>query len=111
MARLEKFQWAGQLGVLLIRKAQAAYGSMMWEEARVYDKIKKEILYRLDINPETYRQVFRARKPWEVKEPWALLHHLADLASKWLKPVKSSKSEIHEKILLEQFLNDLDEET
>lgn len=62
-AGLEKSQWAGHLRVLLIGKAQVAYGSMMREEARDYAKIKKEILYRLDINPETYRQAFRAQKP------------------------------------------------
>lgn len=61
-AGLEKSKRAGQLQVLLIGKAQAAYGSMMRQEARDYDKVKKEILCRLDINPETYHQAFRALK-------------------------------------------------
>ncbi|KYO39151.1 hypothetical protein Y1Q_0004800 [Alligator mississippiensis] len=111
VARLEKSRWDGQLGVLSIGKAQAVYGSMTWEEARDYEKVKKEILYQLDINPETYRQAFRSRKQWEAKEQWALLQWMADLASKWLEPVESFKSEICDKILLEQFLNDLEEET
>uniref|UniRef100_A0A7M4F3S7 SCAN box domain-containing protein n=1 Tax=Crocodylus porosus TaxID=8502 RepID=A0A7M4F3S7_CROPO len=72
---------------------------------------RKEILHRLDINPETYHQAFRAWKQWETKEPQALLQQLANLASKWLRPLESSKREICDKILLEQFLYDLDEET
>lgn len=62
VARLEKSQWAGNLGVLLIWKTQAADGYMPWEEARYYDKVTKEILYSLDINPKTYCQAFRAWK-------------------------------------------------
>ncbi|KYO45385.1 hypothetical protein Y1Q_0015060 [Alligator mississippiensis] len=84
-ARLEKSRWAGQLGILLIGKAQAAYGFMMQDEARDYEKVKKEILYQLDINPETYQQALRARKQREAKEPRALLQRLADLAAKWLR--------------------------
>lgn len=43
---------------------------MTWDEAMDYEKVKKEILYRLDINPEIYWQ---ARKQREKKEPQALL--------------------------------------
>ncbi|KYO27709.1 hypothetical protein Y1Q_0005266 [Alligator mississippiensis] len=80
---------------------------MSREEARNYDKVKKEILYRLDIHPETYHQAFRAWKPREAREPHALWQCLADLVTKWLKPGESSKGEICDKILLD----DLDEET
>ncbi|KYO26823.1 hypothetical protein Y1Q_0019269 [Alligator mississippiensis] len=108
---LEKAHWEGQLGVLLIGKAQAAYGAMMQEEAMNYNKVKREILYRLDINPETYWQAFKAKKKKEERDPRTLSQHLADLVTKCLKPAESSKTDIYDKILLEQFLADLDEET
>lgn len=107
VAGLEKSWWVRNLRVLLIGKAQVAYESMSREEARNYDKVKKEILYRLDIHPETYHQAFRAWKPREAREPHALWQCLADLVTKWLKPGESSKGEICDKILLD----DLDEET
>lgn len=56
-----------------------------------YDKVKKEIICQLDINPEMYRQVFRAKRKREEKELRALLQQLADLATKWLKPAESSE--------------------
>lgn len=72
---LDHSWWAGQLGVLLIGKAQVAYQAMPWGEAMDYDKVKKEITYRLDINPERYQQAFHMKKK-EDKSPQILLQHL-----------------------------------
>lgn len=68
-ASLDQSRWAGQLGFLLIGRAQAAYWAMPWGEAVDYDTVKKEIMYRLDINPERYHQSFRMKKQTEYKTP------------------------------------------
>uniref|UniRef100_A0A7M4EWJ0 SCAN box domain-containing protein n=1 Tax=Crocodylus porosus TaxID=8502 RepID=A0A7M4EWJ0_CROPO len=85
-------------------------GAMTQDEALNHDKMKREILYWLDISPETYRQAFQAKKKQEEKALRALLQRLSDLVTKWLKPADSLKGEICTKILLEQFLVDLHEE-
>lgn len=78
-------------------------------EASDYDKVKKEILYRLDLNPETYHKPFRQnKKRKEDKSPRILLQRLSGLLKKWLRPQELSKVEICDQILLEQFLLDLD---
>lgn len=50
--------WVGQLGVLLTGQVQGAYWAMSCGEELDYDKVKKEILYQLGINPERYCQTF-----------------------------------------------------
>lgn len=97
-AGVDRSWWAGQLGVLLIGKGQEAYQAMPRGEAlpsiSSYAKVKKEIMYRLDINSERYRQGFCMRKKKEDKSPWILLQHLADLLEKWLKPLEVSKVDL-----------------
>uniref|UniRef100_A0A7M4F1R7 SCAN box domain-containing protein n=1 Tax=Crocodylus porosus TaxID=8502 RepID=A0A7M4F1R7_CROPO len=102
---------AGQLGVLLIGRAQGTYRARPQSEAVNYDKVKKEIMYHLNINPERYRQAFRMKKQSEDKSPWILLQVLADLFDKWLRPQEVSKVDLCDQILLEQFLMDLDHGT
>uniref|UniRef100_A0A7M4EX56 SCAN box domain-containing protein n=1 Tax=Crocodylus porosus TaxID=8502 RepID=A0A7M4EX56_CROPO len=75
--------------------SQPAYTATMQDESMDHDKVKREILYQLHINPETYLQAFRAKKKREEKDPRALF----------------SKTDICNKILLEQFLTNLNEET
>uniref|UniRef100_A0A7M4F0H6 SCAN box domain-containing protein n=1 Tax=Crocodylus porosus TaxID=8502 RepID=A0A7M4F0H6_CROPO len=70
-----------------------------------------EILRRLDIMPERQRQAFRAKKSVEVRTPRILWQALADLLSKWLRPENTSKEQIVDLVLMEQFINDLEEET
>uniref|UniRef100_A0A7M4F098 SCAN box domain-containing protein n=1 Tax=Crocodylus porosus TaxID=8502 RepID=A0A7M4F098_CROPO len=75
------------------------------------DWLKGEILRRLDITPERQRQAFRAKKPAEVRTPHILWQTLADLLGKWLRPESTSKEQIFDLVLMEQFINDLEEET
>uniref|UniRef100_A0A7M4EAY2 SCAN box domain-containing protein n=1 Tax=Crocodylus porosus TaxID=8502 RepID=A0A7M4EAY2_CROPO len=103
--------WANNLGVLLIGRAQAAYRVMARSEATDYNKVKKEILCCLNINPENYQQTFHMKKKKEEKSLRILLQQLPDLLEKWLKPQKVSKVELCNQILLEQFLTDLKENT
>uniref|UniRef100_A0A7M4EJD3 SCAN box domain-containing protein n=1 Tax=Crocodylus porosus TaxID=8502 RepID=A0A7M4EJD3_CROPO len=70
-----------------------------------------EILLRLDITPERRRQAFREREASEVRSPRILWQTLADLLARWLRPEVASKEQIVDQILMEQFINDLEEET
>uniref|UniRef100_A0A7M4EXK3 SCAN box domain-containing protein n=1 Tax=Crocodylus porosus TaxID=8502 RepID=A0A7M4EXK3_CROPO len=81
-----------------------------WEMTN-YDKVKEKILRRLDITAERQRQAFRAKKPAEVRSPRILWQTLADLLSKWLRPESTSKEQILDLVLMEQFIDDLEEET
>uniref|UniRef100_A0A7M4E0L9 SCAN box domain-containing protein n=1 Tax=Crocodylus porosus TaxID=8502 RepID=A0A7M4E0L9_CROPO len=90
---------------------RAAYRAMSQGDALDYDKVKAEILRRPDITPERHRQVFRREKTGEARTPRILWQHLADELNKWLRPEWTSKEEICDKILLEQFISALDEDT
>ncbi|KYO45954.1 hypothetical protein Y1Q_0021562 [Alligator mississippiensis] len=57
-SRLDRSHWEGHLGVLRIGQAQAAYCAMSQVDALDYNKVKKEILYHLHINPKKYQQSF-----------------------------------------------------
>uniref|UniRef100_A0A7M4E5V7 SCAN box domain-containing protein n=1 Tax=Crocodylus porosus TaxID=8502 RepID=A0A7M4E5V7_CROPO len=76
-----------------------------------YDKVKSEILRRLDITPERHHQAFRREKSGEARAPRILWQHLADELDKWLRPESASKEEICGQVLMEQFMSDLDEDT
>ncbi|KYO22472.1 hypothetical protein Y1Q_0003039 [Alligator mississippiensis] len=111
MTGLDKGYWASQLGALVVGKAQAAYRALPRYEARDYDIVKVAILYQLEINPEHYRHLFWAKKGAEEKQPWLLLQLLRDLFSKWVNLVSCDCNALADQIVLEQFLNDLEEWT
>lgn len=75
-----------------------------------YDKVKKEILYQLDITPEKHQPMFWIRKK-EDRSPRVLLQNLADIMERWLKLTITSKEKICDQIHLERFLSDLEENT
>uniref|UniRef100_A0A7M4EMU8 CCHC-type domain-containing protein n=1 Tax=Crocodylus porosus TaxID=8502 RepID=A0A7M4EMU8_CROPO len=60
--------------------------------------------------PAAHRQAFRARKAGEKKSPRALWQCLADLLNKWPRPELLSREQVCDQIL-EQFINDLKEDT
>ena len=64
---IEKEQWSFKLAPYLTGRAWQAYAALEAEVAKDYERLKAEILWRYDINEETYRQQFRAasRKPEE----------------------------------------------
>ena len=57
---VKRERWAFKLAPQLAGKAQRAYAAMGTEDASDYDKLKKAILRRYDINEESYRQRFRS---------------------------------------------------
>ncbi|KYO34788.1 hypothetical protein Y1Q_0010529 [Alligator mississippiensis] len=111
MTGLDKGYWASQLGALIVSKAQATYQALPQDEAHNYDWVKTAILYCLEINPKHYRWLFRAKKGLEEKQPQPLLRLLRNLFNKWLSPASCDQDALADQILLEQFINDLEERT
>ncbi|KYO37812.1 hypothetical protein Y1Q_0004671 [Alligator mississippiensis] len=111
MTGLPQDYWASQLGALVVGAAQAAYRAIPREEARDYEQVKQAILYRLEISPDHYRRLFRARKGPDERRPRVLLQLLRDLLNKWVNPVGSDHEDLADQVILEQFQNDLEERT
>ena len=102
--RVEETRWAAKLAPQLSGRAQQAYAAMTPDEAMVYAKVKKAILSRYDISPETYRQRFRAAKR-NGSEPYIeLAPRMADLFRKWTADCDTVEA-ITEKLLIEQLLS------
>jgi len=59
---VKRERWAFKLAPQLVGKAQQAYAAMSADDAADYDKLKKAILRRYDINEESYRQRFRSHR-------------------------------------------------
>ncbi|KAL2098445.1 hypothetical protein ACEWY4_007652 [Coilia grayii] len=96
--------WALYLVPLLTGKARAAYVAMDIRDAQDYDKVKRAILSKFEIDSETYRQRFRSRQVLEGETPRDLQARLRDLFEKWFCPHERSKEKVAELIILEQFL-------
>ncbi|KYO40877.1 hypothetical protein Y1Q_0004202 [Alligator mississippiensis] len=108
---LDKVFWAGQLGALVVGKAQAAYQAMPRDEVQDYDAVKTVMLYRLEINPEHYQHKFWAMKGAEERSPDLLLQLLRDLFGKWINLAMYDREAVVDQIILEQFLDDLEGRT
>ncbi|KYO45462.1 hypothetical protein Y1Q_0015123 [Alligator mississippiensis] len=111
MTGIPQDYWASQLGALVVGEAQAAYRAFLRDEARNYERVKQAILYRLEISPDHYRCLFRARKGPDKRRPRVLLQLLWDLLDKWVNPMGSNREDLADQIVLEQFQNDLEERT
>ena len=96
--------WALQLVPLLTGKARAAYLAMDLEEAMQFHLVKAAILQKFEINPETYRDRFRASRVETGETPKELQTRLKELYDKWMNPRQKSKEEIGDAIVMEQFL-------
>ncbi|KYO35060.1 hypothetical protein Y1Q_0000962 [Alligator mississippiensis] len=111
MTGLDKGYWASQLRALVVNKAQAACRALPQDEAHNYDWVKTTILYQLKINLEHYRRLYWAKKGPEENQPRLLLQLLWDLLNKWLSPTSCDRDTLADEIMLEQFMNDLEEHT
>ncbi|KYO46043.1 hypothetical protein Y1Q_0021625 [Alligator mississippiensis] len=111
MTSLPQEHWASQLGALVVGVAQAAYRAIPREEARDYEWVKQAILYQLELSPDYYRHLFRAKKRPDERRPRVLLQLLRDLLDKWVSPVGSDHQDLADQVILEQFQIDLDERT
>ena len=103
---LDRSLWVVHLAPQLAGRAQQAYAALPSDRASDYDEVKKAILRRYDISPETYRQRFRAARRKEQEAYAELATRLQDLAAKWLSECDSVEA-VLEKVVLEQFLDTL----
>uniref|UniRef100_A0A673ICM5 CCHC-type domain-containing protein n=1 Tax=Sinocyclocheilus rhinocerous TaxID=307959 RepID=A0A673ICM5_9TELE len=100
-----RLDWVLHLLPLLTGKARAAYVAMEPDNSLNYDCVKQVILDKFEINPENFRQRFRADET--LRE---LYVRLKDLYEKWMVPSRRTKQEIGDQIVLEQFLKELNPE-
>ena len=93
--------WAMQLAGLLTGKALAAYAAMVSTEALEYEKVKRAVLHRYDVNEETHRLRFRQeqKRPEESYRAWVC--RSTDHFDKWMKDQEMSLREV---IIMEQVL-------
>ena len=96
--------WAVHLIPLLTGKARSAFVAMDPDDTMNYDRLKEAVLRKYEINAETYRQQFRALEISPTETPRELYVRLKDLFCKWVKFEMSSKEELMETLVLEQYL-------
>lgn len=81
------------------------------EEASDYQAVKKAVLCRFEIAEEFYHQQCQARKKAEECWPRLLAQTLRNALEWWIQPAGKTVAEVLDLFTLEQFLEDLDEET
>lgn len=96
--------WAIRLIPLLTGKARSAFVAMNPSQTQDYDQLKQAILKKYEISTETYRLRFRSLNTPMHESPQELYTRLKDLFCKWVQFTKSSKDNIMEAIVLEQYL-------
>ena len=101
---VDESRWAIKLAPQLTGRAQQAYAAMSSTDAGAYQKVKKAIFRRYDINEETYRQRFRTARLKEGEAYTELATRLEDLAKKWTADCDTVHAVI-EKVVVEQLLN------
>ncbi len=97
---IKQDKWSFKLAPQLIGKAQQAYAALTTEEAADYEKLKKAILIRYDINEESYRKQFRTAKKAANRE---LKARLDNLAAKW----RATAADVRDKVVMEQLIDTL----
>ncbi|XP_063074189.1 uncharacterized protein LOC134464773 [Engraulis encrasicolus] len=96
--------WAIHLIPLLTGKARSAFVAMNPNDTTDYDRLKEAVLKKYEINAETYRHQFRALETSTSETPQELYVRLKDLFCKWTDYEKSSKENLMETLVLEQYL-------
>lgn len=103
-------EWALRLAPLLTGKARSAYVAMDMDDSMNYDKVKRAVLQKFEINTETFRVKFRSCEMGEEESPKELQVRLKELYNKWMEPKTKTKEQIGDTIILEQFLRILNPE-
>ncbi|GAA6074679.1 uncharacterized protein LOC124389371, partial [Tachysurus ichikawai] len=97
-------EWSYQLVPLLTGQALEAYLAMDEDQAAVYSELKKALLEKFNVSPETYRQRFRATTTLVGETPSETYNRLRHLYRRWVRLELYTKEEIGEMVILEQFL-------
>lgn len=84
--------------------ALAALKALNKVEAADYETLKWVILNRYEITPETYRHWLRAPRLPKGARPHAIVTHLKDAATRWLRPTTDDGHRVIELLVIEQLL-------
>ena len=106
---IDEARWAFLLAPKLSGRAQQAYMAVDTTDAGDYRAIKKAILQRYDVNEESYRRKFHARRRKTEESYTNLATDLMDLGRRWLQDCKTLADAL-DKIAIEQLLSALPEE-
>ncbi|KAK9405594.1 zinc finger and SCAN domain-containing protein 23-like [Crotalus adamanteus] len=108
--RWPKKEWVTRLLPALSEESEEAFVALSAEDREDYWKVKSAVLRREAAIREKRRQAFRRFCFQEAQSPRQVLARLRDLFCQWLRAERSSKEQILELLLLEQFLNILPRE-
>ena len=96
--------WATQVAGLLTGKALAAYTAMSAEESSDYQKVKRAMLHRYEVNEETHRLCFRRERKWPEESYRAWIYRITDYFDKWMKDHKLAVRDV---MIMEQVLTNI----
>ena len=98
--------WVYLLSPQLTDKALLAYTELHPEKAGSYYHMKETLLQRYAVTPVSSRRKFRATTSRPTKSMIDLALRVRDLGHRWLRRA-SSREEVEQLILLEQYLSAL----
>nr|XP_055075226.1 nuclear pore complex protein Nup153-like isoform X1 [Misgurnus anguillicaudatus] len=99
-----KEDWASYLKPFLTGEARSAFVEMDPVHAQDYDSVKTAILKKYEIRAESFRQRFRNLNTPVDESPQELYTRLKGLFCKWVNYDSSTKKDIMETLVLEQYL-------
>ncbi|XP_067296075.1 uncharacterized protein [Pseudorasbora parva] len=103
--------WPMRLLPLLSGEAQVAAHQLPVWNLLVYEDLKRAILQRVGRSPEQHRQRFRTLTLDDSGRPFAFAHQLRDSCRKWLMAGGSDVDGILDRVVLEQFVARLPQQT
>lgn len=108
--RWPRKEWVTRLLPALNEEAEKAFIALSAKDREDYWKVKSAVLHQEAAIREKQRQEFRRFCFQEAEGPRQVLGRLRELLCQWLRAERSSKEQILELLLLEQFLNILPRE-
>ncbi len=102
--RWPREEWAVHLILLLTGKAITLFVAMSPASMMDYVSLKQVVLKKYEISTETYRLRFRALDTSADETPVELFFRIKDLFSKWVRFDASTKMDIMETLVLEQYM-------
>ncbi|XP_032064260.1 zinc finger and SCAN domain-containing protein 23-like [Thamnophis elegans] len=108
--RWPRKEWVTRLLPALSEEAEKAFIALSAKDREDYGKVKSAILRQEAAIREKQRQEFRRFCFQEAEGPRQVFSRLRELFCQWLRAERSSKEQILELLLLEQFLNILPRE-
>ena len=98
--------WASNLSALLSGKALGVYSRMASEDAKDFEKLKKALLARYDLNAEGFRKKMRTASAEEMESPEQYYDRLCNYMDKWmeLSDTKKDYKSLFNLMVMEQFI-------